>query len=339
MSPEERQLLTGLFDRIRGAATAPRDQEAEALIQDATKAQPYAPYFLAQTVLVQDQALRAANDRLQELEGKVKDLEAGRRMRRGPADSSAGLARCLGAADPRPRLRAAAASPSGRWNQPPPPPQGGWQQPPQGYAPPGAAPGPWPVVASPGGGFLTGALGTAAGVAGGVLLADSIRGLFAGHNNSLGIGTGFGGAGSGLGGGLGGETTINNYYGSDDQSLHEQDVAQDAQQDAADDAQQICGLSAGRRPGPGRHPGRLGLWLGRLRLRRRRQLRRLNVIHRAHMAAEGPAIGMGRPRARELWLWSSRASEAHRHKRRRYDAARKPWRAPPRALCTLENVG
>ena len=75
MSPEERQLLTGLFDRIRGAANAPRDQEADALIQDATKAQPYAPYFLAQTVLVQDQALRAANDRLQELEGKVKDLE------------------------------------------------------------------------------------------------------------------------------------------------------------------------------------------------------------------------------------------------------------------------
>src|ERR1700736_2457490 len=78
MSPEERQLLTGLFDRIRGAATTPRDQEAEALIQDATKAQPYAPYFLAQTVLVQDQALRAANDRLQELEGKVKDLEESR---------------------------------------------------------------------------------------------------------------------------------------------------------------------------------------------------------------------------------------------------------------------
>ena len=74
MSPEERQLLTGLFDRVRGAANTPRDQEAEALIQDATKAQPYAPYFLAQTVLVQDQALRAANDRLQELEGKVKDL-------------------------------------------------------------------------------------------------------------------------------------------------------------------------------------------------------------------------------------------------------------------------
>jgi hypothetical protein len=81
---------------------------------------------------------------------------------------------------------------------------------------------------------LTGALGTAAGVAGGVLLADSIRGLFAGHNNPLGIGSGFGGTGPGLGG----ETVINNYYDSSGQSLSQQDAAQDAQQDAAQDAQQ-----------------------------------------------------------------------------------------------------
>ena len=97
MSPEERQLLTGLFDRIRGAANTPRDQEAEALIQDATKAQPYAPYFLAQTVLVQDQALRAANDRLQELEGKVKEGQAAS----GPRPGGFLIARRIGrAADP-----------------------------------------------------------------------------------------------------------------------------------------------------------------------------------------------------------------------------------------------
>jgi uncharacterized protein len=76
MSPEERDLLTGLFDRIGNAASTPRDKDAETLILDATKAQPYAPYYLAQTVLVQDQALQAANNRLQELEAKVKELEA-----------------------------------------------------------------------------------------------------------------------------------------------------------------------------------------------------------------------------------------------------------------------
>ena len=76
--------------------------------------------------------------------------------------------------------------------------------------------GPWggaPQQAG-GGGFLKGALGAAAGVAGGVLLADSIRGLFHGSNNPLGIGSGHG-AGSQQAGG--GDTTINNYYGDDRQ--------------------------------------------------------------------------------------------------------------------------
>jgi acetylglutamate kinase len=36
MTPEERQLITGLFDRLKGAANAPRDPEAEALIIDGT---------------------------------------------------------------------------------------------------------------------------------------------------------------------------------------------------------------------------------------------------------------------------------------------------------------
>ena len=223
MSPEERQLLTGLFDRIRGTANTPRDQEAEALIQDATKAQPYAPYYLAQTVLVQDQALRAANDRLQELEGKVKDLESQAASGPRPGGFLSGLGSLFGGSGPSSAPRSGMGMP----------PQGGWQQPPQGYAPPGAAPGPW--GGGQGGGFLTGALGTAAGVAGGVLLADSIRGLFGGHNNPLGIGSGFGGSP-----GLGGETVINNYYDSGGQSLSQQDAAQDAQQDAADDAQQYA---------------------------------------------------------------------------------------------------
>ncbi|MGH6936880.1 MAG: DUF2076 domain-containing protein [Methylocella sp.] len=233
MSPEERQLLTGLFDRIRGAANTPRDQEADALIQDATKAQPYAPYYLAQTVLVQDQALRAANDRLQELEGKVKDLEG--QAASGPRAGGflSGLGSLFGGSGPSSTPRPPAPPPGGRWSQSPR--QDAWQRPPQGYA--SGGPGPWGGLGgSPGGGFLTGALGTAAGVAGGVLLADSIRGLFAGHNNPLGIGSGFGG----MGPGLGGETVINNYYDSGGQSLSQQDAAQDAQQDAADDAQQYA---------------------------------------------------------------------------------------------------
>ena len=60
MSPEERQMLADLFERIRANASASRDPQAEAFINDAVRAQPYAPYVLAQTVLVQQQALRAA---------------------------------------------------------------------------------------------------------------------------------------------------------------------------------------------------------------------------------------------------------------------------------------
>ena len=78
MSPEERQLLAGLFDRTRNASGQTRDREAEAFIADAVKAQPYAPYLLAQTVIVQEQALRAANDRLTELENQVRQLEEAR---------------------------------------------------------------------------------------------------------------------------------------------------------------------------------------------------------------------------------------------------------------------
>jgi hypothetical protein len=66
-----------------------------------------------------------------------------------------------------------------------------WQQ-----AQPGQQSGGWAQSApqaAGGGSFLKGALGAAAGVAGGVLLANSLSGLFGGHNNPYGIGSGLGG--------------------------------------------------------------------------------------------------------------------------------------------------
>ena len=76
MSPDERQMLEGLFERVRSASGGPRDSEAEGFIANAVKAQPYAPYMLAQTVLVQEQTMNAAAQRLQELEAQVRSLEA-----------------------------------------------------------------------------------------------------------------------------------------------------------------------------------------------------------------------------------------------------------------------
>jgi uncharacterized protein len=218
MSPEERQLLVGLFERTKSAANGPRDQEAETFINEQIKAQPAAPYLLAQTVIVQDQALQGANARIAELEAQVKQLQSkpaggflgglfggGQRQEPPPRRPM-----------PPPGYAGPAAGPWGG-GQPAYPPQG---YPPQGYAPqPGA-----------GGGFLKGALGTAAGVAGGVLLADGIRNLFshggAGGMANLGIGSGFTPAGE--------TTVINNYYG-DDQGA--QDAGYDQGYDDTSDMQ------------------------------------------------------------------------------------------------------
>jgi hypothetical protein len=230
MSPEERQLLTGLFDRTRNAAATPRDPEAEALISEQVRTQPFAPYLLAQAVLVQEQALTAANEKLQAQEARLQELEqqAGRGAPAAPAGSGflSGLGSLFGAGAPPPRGPA-----PGAWQQQPP--QGFGQQ---NYPPPqGFSPGPWGQAAPPqGGGFLKGALGAAAGVAGGVLLADSIRGLFGGHSNPLGIGSGLGGFNPGMGG----ETVVNNYYDNSNPASHDAKStdAADRADDRADDA-------------------------------------------------------------------------------------------------------
>ena len=189
MSPEERHLLAGLFDRTKSAANAPRDKEAEDFIADQVKTQPAAPYLLAQTVIVQEQALEGANARIQELEAQVKALES--------KASGGFLGGFLGGG----RRQQPTSQPGGPWG-----PQPGYAPPPPPY--PGYAPEP------AGGGFLRGALGTAAGVAGGVLLADSIRNLF-GHGGMGGMG-GMSNLGIASGYTPASETTIiNNYYGDE----------------------------------------------------------------------------------------------------------------------------
>ena len=232
MSPEERQLLQGLFDRMRGSANNPRDREAEQLIADNLRQQPYAPYLLSQTVIVQDQALQAANQRLQQLEQENQELQ-----QHAPSQPQGGggfLSGLFGGG-------AATQAPPQRpvWNQggaqPTYQPQGGYPQQ-GGYAPPPQQGGPWggqQQAPQQSGGFLHGALGAAAGVAGGVLLADSIKGLFGGHNNGLGIASGVPGMGSGFGGG---ESVVNNYYGDGQSGGATPDWQQDANQDQ--DAQQ-----------------------------------------------------------------------------------------------------
>jgi len=223
MTPQERQVLADLFERIRSAAAAPRDAEAEAFIAEAVRAQPYAPYLLAQTALVQQHALDAAAQRIQELEAKAVE----------PAQESGflgNLGRSLfggGRPAPQPGYDA------GAYQRPAAPPPAAPA--PAAYAPPA---GPWgaPPAAS-GGGFLAGAMTTATGVAGGLLAANAIESLLGGGHGGL-----FGSAGFGGGGFGGGGTTINNIYeappdagaGAVDASLPDAGVDSGGFQDASD---------------------------------------------------------------------------------------------------------
>ncbi len=68
MTPQERQLMAQLFDRLATLESAPRDPDAEAMIREGFRRAPNAAYALVQTVLLQDEALKAANAHIQEYE-------------------------------------------------------------------------------------------------------------------------------------------------------------------------------------------------------------------------------------------------------------------------------
>lgn len=69
MTPQERQLIDDLFARLSKLEGAPRDPDATAAITQGLRSAPNAIYALVQTVLVQDEALRQAHHRIEELEG------------------------------------------------------------------------------------------------------------------------------------------------------------------------------------------------------------------------------------------------------------------------------
>ncbi|MGY5775740.1 DUF2076 domain-containing protein [Rhizobium sp. LEGMi135b] len=250
MSPEERQLLASLFDRVRSASNSQRDADAEAFISQSVRDQPYAPYFLAQAVIMQEQGMKAAADRIQQLEARVHELEQ-QGADNHPQSQSGGFLGGIGSLFGGGQQQQHAAAPQsgnpqqqGRLyddyarNAPQPGPWSGQPQP----------SGPWSQQAAPsaGGSFLRGALGTAAGVAGGVMLAESLSSLFSPHLGGTGGGLFGGNAGSGLFGGTAAnaaeqpvqETIINNnYFGNDDNSDQNDQSAADYAQDAAQDAQ------------------------------------------------------------------------------------------------------
>jgi hypothetical protein len=235
MTPDERQMLAGLFDRLREAEANPRDREAEAFIAERAREAPHAAYALAQAVLVQDQALAAADQRIRELEGRIREMES--RPEPQPESFLGGIGKSLFGSRERDAEPPRAGAPD-PWRRAEP--ARGYDAPAEGMAPrglpqtggwqgqPAAQGGPLAPAQPPQGGrgssFLTGALGAAAGVAGGMLLANSIQSMFGGRDH---------GQAAGLAGPRGDGALDNSWGGAREPAdAYDPDFARDGTQDA-----------------------------------------------------------------------------------------------------------
>jgi hypothetical protein len=208
MTPQEKDLITTLLTRLKSAGGQPKDPEAEALIRQAMTEQPDGPYYLTQTVLIQDLSLHNAQQRIADLEKQLADAQQAAK----PTTTSF-LGGLFGSHQPAPA--ASSGPPAGPWTRAPqvaaaPPGQPysqGYTQPGTGQPIPGGGGFMGGGMGGGGGGFLQAAAATAAGVAGGALLFQGISSLFGNHYAG-------GLMGAGMTPGLG-ETVVNNYYGSD----------------------------------------------------------------------------------------------------------------------------
>lgn len=196
MNSEEQTLIDGLFGKLKQAQTdsAPRDAQAEALIKEHLTRQPAAPYYMAQAILVQEVAVKQLEAQSRQRDEQIQQLQAELQRARAqaqpaaPQSSGGFLSSIFGGGSREPQ----AQQPASSFSRPasPQPSAGGWRDngpssPPPYNAPQQgnyASPQPQAPAAPIGSGFLGGALKTAAGVAGGVMLAEGISSLF--HHNS-----------------------------------------------------------------------------------------------------------------------------------------------------------
>ena len=76
MAPQEQQLITELFARLKQTPAQAKDADADQLIRKGVMENPEAPYLLVQTVLIQDMALSQAQYRVAELEHQLAEAKA-----------------------------------------------------------------------------------------------------------------------------------------------------------------------------------------------------------------------------------------------------------------------
>jgi hypothetical protein len=203
MNDQERQVIDDIFARLAQVANQPREPEAERYIADKVRGQPYAPYAMAQAIVVQEQALANLNGELEQLRAEVD------RLQRQPQGGGILSGLFGGGARQSEPARPQGTSPWGRPVEPPAQPGYGYgmpQQPMPMGGGGGFGGGPWGQRT--GGGFLQSAMTTAAGVAGGMMIANALSHAFGGENGAAGAAHGFGGfggdaAGAGADGGSG----------------------------------------------------------------------------------------------------------------------------------------
>jgi hypothetical protein len=225
MTPQEQQLIDGLIGRIQATPATGKDQDADRYLHQHLDTVPDALYVLAQTVLVQQYGLNNAQQQMQAAQQQIADLQqqldqASSQMHPQQKQGSF-LSHLFGADDTPPRPPQPAYQPVST----------GYSQPPYGapaYAPPAVAQ-PTGYGYGSGGGFLRGALQTAAGVAAGEMMFQGMEDLFHGFGNEH--------RGYEAGYDRPGEVINKNYYGDQAAPGHREEGASDSSfYNAANDA-------------------------------------------------------------------------------------------------------
>jgi len=181
MTPQERQLIDDLFDRLAKLESAPRDPDAVSAIAQGLRGAPNAAYALVQTVLLQDEALKRANSRIQELEAQAAPEQP---QSGGFLDSMRET--IFGQDQPRgsvPNVRPPTTTSGPVWNS-------GQVLQQAAQVPPHYDQGPFVAPQAPmgggGGSFLGTAAAAAAGMVGGSLLLGGIRSMMGGSHHGFG---------------------------------------------------------------------------------------------------------------------------------------------------------
>jgi hypothetical protein len=176
MTPQERKLVEELFERLATLENRPRETDAEQAIREGLRVAPNATYALVQTVLLQDEALRRADERIRELEGDAPPPQ----QQGGFLDSMRDT--LFGSQRPRTSVpQAGGDRPMGV------PPGFG-----TGYGQPNAQPNAYgqapmqPQAAAGGGSFLGTAAAAAVGVIGGTMLMNSMRNMLGSNHPASG---------------------------------------------------------------------------------------------------------------------------------------------------------